>query len=160
MKAIIFRLQIIVVVSLLLTSCTNQQEVVIGNSEVIEEDPGEQKFETVPHCDRNGLIESGHHRGDVRAPDRADQHQRSSIAAVEEQQVRQCGIDEGQDEEARILVDRDTAAVGEIERGNRRNAEPPSCKCMTELVDERLHHVGQRVEEGRVQRPQRQCGSD
>ncbi len=44
MKAIIFRLQIIVVVSLLLTSCTNQQEVVIGNSEVIEEDPGDVMY--------------------------------------------------------------------------------------------------------------------
>lgn len=41
MKAIIFRLQIIVLVSLLLTSCNYQQEIVIGSSEVIEEDPGD-----------------------------------------------------------------------------------------------------------------------
>ena len=112
------------------------------------------------HCDGDGLIEPGCHRGDVRAPDRADQDQRSRFATVEEQQVRQCGVDEGQHDGARVLVDRDTTAVGEIEGGNGRNAKSPSCKGVTELMDERLHHVRQCVEERRVQRPECERRSD
>lgn len=41
MRIFISILKKIVVVSLLLTSCNYQQEIVIGNSEVIEEDPGD-----------------------------------------------------------------------------------------------------------------------